>query len=280
MTGTASFLIKARRALPVGRGLSDEVRERRHRGILVLVLAHVPGLLALGIATGTSWDWAAMQVAPVALLVAVAGSFARTRLLRSSCATLALVSCSALLVHFAHGSIEMHFHFFVVVGVITLYQDWAPFGLAILFVVLHHGVLGVLAPRDVYDHRSAWQDPWLWALIHGGFVLAASVVHVLAWRLNEDQALRDPLTRLPNRAFFGDRLSEALTNRGRRDGVVAAMAIDLDGFKAINDTLGHQAGDELLIVVSRRIEEAVRDGDVAARLGGDEFAVLLESSDA
>jgi len=63
-----------------------------------------------------------------------------------------LVTASALLVHLAGGTIEMHFHFFVVVGLITLYQDWVPFGLALLYVVVHHGVLGSLAPTTVFSH--------------------------------------------------------------------------------------------------------------------------------
>jgi len=91
------------------------------------------------------------------------------------------------------------------------------------------------------------------------------------------QALHDPLTGLANRALFTDRLEHALA-RGRGPGVtVAILVIDLDGFKDINDSLGHDAGDDLLTIAGMRLQGHARPGDTVARLGGDEFAVLLEN---
>ncbi|WP_405978461.1 putative bifunctional diguanylate cyclase/phosphodiesterase [Streptomyces sp. NBC_00158] len=91
----------------------------------------------------------------------------------------------------------------------------------------------------------------------------------------QHSAEHDPLTDLPNRALFTRRVRQALTGRRAGDHSTAVLFIDLDGFKAVNDTIGHQAGDELLVEAARRLQDAVRAGDTAARLGGDEFAALI-----
>ena len=92
------------------------------------------------------------------------------------------------------------------------------------------------------------------------------------------QALHDPLTKLANRALFSDRVDHALSRIERTDELVAVMFIDLDSFKAVNDTLGHAIGDEVLSLTAMRLNESLRGADTAARLGGDEFAVLLEDT--
>ena len=93
----------------------------------------------------------------------------------------------------------------------------------------------------------------------------------------EHRAFHDPTTGLPNRALFMDRLGHALSRmRGRRNNKIAVLFMDLDNFKYVNDTLGHQAGDELLAAVAGRLRRCLRPADTAARLGGDEFAALLE----
>ncbi|MGW9024553.1 putative bifunctional diguanylate cyclase/phosphodiesterase [Streptomyces sp. NPDC055722] len=96
----------------------------------------------------------------------------------------------------------------------------------------------------------------------------------------QHNAEHDPLTDLPNRALFTKRVQQALSGRRASDRGpalrnTAVLFIDLDGFKAVNDTIGHQAGDELLVQAARRLQDAVRQGDTAARLGGDEFAALI-----
>jgi diguanylate cyclase (GGDEF)-like protein/PAS domain S-box-containing protein len=94
----------------------------------------------------------------------------------------------------------------------------------------------------------------------------------------ESQALHDPLTNLANRVLFADRVEQALV-RGRRSRLLpTVLYLDLDDFKRINDTLGHTAGDEVLVEIARRIEATVRGEDTAGRLGGDEFAVLIDET--
>jgi diguanylate cyclase (GGDEF)-like protein len=117
-----------------------------------------------------------------------------------------------------------------------------------------------------------------------GALLAAALDHeAMAASLREQEkglraaALHDPLTGLPNRLLLADRLEQAGHRAARRPGYrFAVLLLDLDGFKAVNDTLGHAAGDQLLIEVAVRLTGLLRRSDTAARLGGDEFVVLLD----
>jgi len=100
----------------------------------------------------------------------------------------------------------------------------------------------------------------------------------LEYRLKYD-AVHDPLTGLPTRTLLFDRLDNALAAARRNHLSVAVLFIDLDDFKAVNDSLGHVAGDEVLLAVARRLRESVREVDTAARFGGDEFVVICPEVD-
>ena len=123
---------------------------------------------------------------------------------------------------------------------------------------------------------------WLLALAYGAVAWWAPIVCVvlvlLVWQANDEHELtgHDPMTGLLNRRGFQERF-EASVGRAPRGGKTAALLVlDLDGFKAINDTLGHAAGDDVIRAVGARLRAAIRFTDAAARLGGDEFALLLE----
>ncbi|HUR27995.1 MAG TPA: EAL domain-containing protein [Planctomycetota bacterium] len=131
---------------------------------------------------------------------------------------------------------------------------------------------------------------WRWILCRGLAVrdeqaratrMAGSQSDVTHRKLAEEQlahrAFYDQLTNLPNRALFIDRLRQALRRASRRkDYLFAVLFLDVDRFKMVNDSLGHMAGDRLLVMIARRLELSLRPGDTVARLGGDEFTVLLD----
>jgi diguanylate cyclase (GGDEF)-like protein/PAS domain S-box-containing protein len=111
-------------------------------------------------------------------------------------------------------------------------------------------------------------------------ILLSAIVRIRAEDAIRHQATHDSLTGLPNRTLFNDRLEHALARRARVGGFVAVMVVDLDGFKNVNDSLGHLVGDALLIAVADRFDAHLRDFDTIARLGGDEFAILVDDLDA
>ena len=149
-----------------------------------MLVAHGFGLFVFGIVRGYGPLHVALEAAAPLAAAAVA-SKASSRRVKALAGSFGLVLCSSILVHFAGGAIEAHFHFFVVLPIIALYQDWTPFLVAIGYVVLEHGLTGAFVPSAVYNHPSAVARPWTWAAIHGAFVLAESAAVIVAWRLAE-----------------------------------------------------------------------------------------------
>uniref|UniRef100_UPI0013E943EB PP2C family protein-serine/threonine phosphatase n=1 Tax=Cellulomonas endophytica TaxID=2494735 RepID=UPI0013E943EB len=178
------------RLLPYGVDLPEGSWRGRHRAVLVFL-----GVLALVAAGWASRAHGAGGVVPAAAVLGAAGVAAAVphhhRRLAASVASVAMLGVTAVLVHLSHGLIEMHFLFFVIVGAVTLYQQWAPFLSAVAFVVLHHGVLGTLDPASIYNHPEAIEHPWAWAGVHGGFIALMSAVGLAAWRF--DELVRDEL---------------------------------------------------------------------------------------
>ena len=134
--------------------------------------------------------------------------------------------------------------------------------------------------REKFTNRCRHRDgSWRWLLWSArcdGDRWYAAAKDITDRKWLERQALHDPLTRLPNRMLLMDRTRQALARLHRAPGVVALLFIDLDRFKAVNDNLGHDVGDKLLISVSDRLAEMMRDSDTVARLGGDEFVILAQ----
>ncbi|MEA3202224.1 MAG: hypothetical protein QOE90_3652 [Thermoplasmata archaeon] len=181
------------RWLPEGRELPAQDWDLRHAGILVLVWLHAAGLVAFGLYRGYAPLQAGAEGGLVALIGLVASWEKLSRRFRCCAASLALVTASAILVQFSGGYIEAHFHFFVVLAVVSLYQDWAPFLLAVVYVAVDHGAIGTLFPAWVYNHPDAIAHPWKWAAIHAAFVFAESAALLAGWKVAEEARSRTSL---------------------------------------------------------------------------------------
>jgi diguanylate cyclase (GGDEF)-like protein len=286
------------RAFPRGGQLPAGNWRRRHIALALVLAWHVPVLLGYGLAQGRPVPHALVDALLPAAFALAAIPARLGRGIRSVCVATGLITCSVMLVHLSNGLIEAHFHFFVMVALLTLYQDWKPFLVAIALTVVEHGVTGVIAPHAVYNHADAWQHPWKWAFIHGAFVVAASAASITAWAMSEadhrsvkdatdqlhaqrvallsHEAHHDALTGLPNRRMVLDHLHAACLRSVASGSLVGVLFVDLDRFKQVNDTYGHLIGDIVLKATADRLRTAVRGSDMAARLGGDEFVVVLE----
>ncbi|HWR77577.1 MAG TPA: EAL domain-containing protein [Thiobacillus sp.] len=138
-------------------------------------------------------------------------------------------------------------------------------------VVSYGGITGATAPRDVF----ALQISMMTMALGGLFVSAALTERRYSEMRLDMLANHDPLTGLPNRSYFQDFLGHALAHAQRDRSQVSLLFIDLDRFKHINDSQGHEVGDQVLRIVANRLDEQLRADDFVARLGGDEFAVIL-----
>ena len=188
--------------------------------MLWILALHAPGLIALGLALGYTPRTLTLVVIPPLALVGLGHLLRHHRRPASITVTVGLVYCSAALVVLTHGTIEAHFHFFVIIGFIALYQDWAPFLVNIVFTVISHGIGSAWQQTLIFEHAEGQEHPWLWSVIHGVAVLVACAGALLVLRVTEDtQREKDVLGRRLadseiNRRQF---TSDLLTNLARRN---------------------------------------------------------------
>lgn len=273
--------------IPRGSRLPEAAWAFRHGMIAGFVLASALAVAAFAVLQGTAPGHALLEAALPAGLAAVAVGARWGRRPRATLNAVALMAVAAIAVH-ASGTIEAHFLFFIMVPIVALYEDWTPLAAAAAVVFLHHGALGLVAPSHVYNHPAALLDPLLWGVIHSALFLAICATSILHWSIHEraraeetvlldrlaSQALHDPLTGLANRTLLQDRLAASAAGGGP----LLVLSVDIDGFKPVNDSYGHAAGDAVLLELARRIQDCCRAGDTAARTGGDEFTLLLPGS--
>jgi diguanylate cyclase (GGDEF)-like protein/PAS domain S-box-containing protein len=172
--------------LPRGQTLPREIWARRHRALTLIAWAHVPALFAFGLVTHHSAAASLVAVLPIVAFSALAGARSLRRRERAAMVCFALLTSSAMLVHLWHGRVEGHFHFFVMVALLATYEEWFPYLLAFVYVLVHHGLMGAIDPRSVYDHAGAEAHPWQWAGVHAFFISGLGLVNIVSWRMNED----------------------------------------------------------------------------------------------
>jgi diguanylate cyclase (GGDEF)-like protein len=271
--------------LPRGGTLPEAEWTRRHRMLVAFLWFNAGAIAVYTLVVGHySPIHVTAHIVGVASFALLAGRPRFSRKLRASFCSIGLLTAAAALVHISGGLVEMHFLFFVFIVALTLYEDWLPFLLAVAYVLVHHGVLGMIDPNSVFDTHSA-ASAWKWAGIHAAFVSMAGVAGIVAWRLNEDvraemreaqdelheMAVTDVLTGLSNRRRLLDDLNEILEKGETR----TLVLFDLNGFKMYNDTFGHVAGDALLVRLGRRLGDASGPTADVYRLGGDEFCMIF-----
>jgi methyl-accepting chemotaxis protein len=199
-TGAGGFRETVRefiRYTPNGQSIPDEMWESRHRKVVISTLAHLPFLLALGLYSGTESlvTGATIPKTPLpqivfglglvtALSVAAYVQVFRRRV-RTMLSVASMITATAALVFFSGGFIEAHFHFFVIMAVVAVYEDWLPFAFGIAYVALQHGWFGTINPTRVYNHTAAINNPWAWGLVHAVFVLMLAVALMANWYSTE-----------------------------------------------------------------------------------------------
>jgi signal transduction histidine kinase len=205
--------------LPRGNTLDEKAWQKRHAFLQLVLLLHLPALFLFGVIRGrTAWDTLVVLSVPAACLVL--GRLIRHRRTASVLITAGLTYCSAVLVSFSGGSIEAHFHFFIMIGFIALYQDWVPFLWNVGFTVLSHGIGSAVKTNLIFNHPAGQTSPWVWSAIHGVAVLAACFGVVIFWETTErEQRKTLTLTRQLAEAEITRRrfTSDLLVNLARRN---------------------------------------------------------------
>lgn len=172
--------------LPRGNTLDEKDWQRRHRLLERVLLAHIPGLALFGLLVDKPSLIVLLAVVPLVACLGLGRLLRTRRRLASVAVTAGLVYSSAVLVGMSNGAIEAHFHFFIILGFIALYQDWAPFLFNIAFTALSHSLSPMYQDTLFFSHAEGQANPWLWAVIHGGGVLAACVGMAVFWRVTEE----------------------------------------------------------------------------------------------
>ncbi len=268
--------------LPRGNLLDDSAWRKRHQLVLWVLGLHLPALFVFALWLRHSLLATLAGLVPL-IGCMLLGIWKSQRRVASFFTSAGLVYCSAALVVFARGSIEAHFHFFIIIGIIALYQDWMPLLWNIVFTVLSHGIGTAWQAGLIFNHPAAQVNPWVWSLIHGVAVLLACVGVVIFWRTTEDEqhksmrlATQLADVELSQRKFT----SELLVNLARRNQSMLYRQLDiinqLEKKERDPDTLGDLFRLDHLATRIRRNAESllVLSGEEAPRSWSEPVALI------
>ena len=247
--------------LPRGYALEEQEWQRRHRLLLTLLTGHIPALAVVGGLLGRDIGALLAAITVPAVCAGLGVLLRHRRRAAAITVTLGLVYCSTALVGLTGGAIEAHFHFFVIIGFIALYQDWTLFLFMILFTTASH-VVGSYWQRDlIFSHAAGQANPWLWSLVHGVAVLVACIGILLLWHLTDDVQEKIIVARREADAEVGQRrfTHDLLVNLARRNQSMLYRQLEiinrLEESERDPDTLGELfALDHLATRVRRNAE--------------------------
>src|ERR1700704_3185516 len=183
--GWMGLVTRLRDGLPQGGTLEPQEWDRRHRALLWMLWLTIVALPIYSVFTGFGAYHTLLHVLPQAALAVIASMPRFGQKARSIACSLGLLTTAAVMVHISGGLIEMHFAFFVIILLLTLYEEWLVFLVAVAYVLLPHGVLGMIDPRAVFNRAEQFNEPWKWAAIHAAFVAAARLAGSTPAGLNE-----------------------------------------------------------------------------------------------
>jgi methyl-accepting chemotaxis protein len=265
------------RHVPVVR-LSDAAFGSRHRVLTVVLWLHLPVIVAIavlgghgGVHLGATAAHAGHPSEHARLLwLVIAGSavcavLARTAASRRGKAvavSVGLLFAADALVHGGGGLTDLHMHFFVVLALISLYQDWVPFALAIVLVAVHHAGMGVIAPTLVFSDPRAQAHPLPFALLHAGFVLAMCLAQMMYWKFSATSQDEAEGIQLQTSEAGEKALLDAVAEASRREDVAAAEAASQLGQR---EELARRLEEVLTEVADKGVRLATEAGDVMGR---------------
>lgn len=251
--------------LPRGAGLSESVWRHRHRWVLIVLGLHTFGLPGFGLLAGAPASHLISAGVLVAGLAWLAAESTFSQQIRTTLATVGLVLSSMILVYFSGGNIEAHFHFFVLIPFVALYQEWHQFLIYFLLVIGHHAVLGSFAPTTVFSHSEAMAHPVWWTFIHGSGIMAESIGLFFYWRVQEME--RDNLARVEERLRLATEAAQIGTwdwDIGKNrlywdDRMLQLFGVTKHSFTGPNESWRDTVVSEDLVRIEEELQAALRN---------------------